>query len=103
MKIQIPTAPIESGEGYVKFPDGTLICYGQVTALAKEENALWEFPIPFIKTPTILATHHWSYENKGTVTVGKLTKENVRIHIYDDFNGINLVRHAFVSAIGRWK
>ncbi|WP_115715139.1 hypothetical protein [Amedibacterium intestinale] len=103
MKIQIPTASIESGKGYVKFPDGTLICYGQVTALAKKDNILWEFPIPFIKEPIVLATHQWSYENKGSVTVGKLTKENVGIHIYDDYNGINLDRQAFVSAIGRWK
>lgn len=103
MKIQIPIDPIESGEGFVKFHDGTLICYGQVTALANEQSCTWIFPVPFVKEPVICATHQWSYHNNGNVTIGKVTKENSEIFIWDKSEETNFNRHAFVSAYGRWK
>lgn len=55
---------IEPGNGYVKFPDGTLICYGRATIEVNLDNN-WlnhyyqyfntelNFSIPFINTPII--------------------------------------------------
>lgn len=103
MKIQIPTAPIESGEGYVKFPDGSLICYGTVSAEKNKVEGTYRFPIPYVKPPIVTATHHWNFESHGTVTIGKITNEHVGILIYDNDNGIQLIRGAQVIAIGRWK
>ena len=102
-----------SGSGYVKFPDGTLICYGAINFPAQTYNAFGamysydfsvdvSFPQPFISTPIVTASNpqatayipiRISYTLTGIHTIGVM-RQNSGGSLPGIFNYI---------AIGRWK
>lgn len=99
----LESSDIECGDGYIKFSNGILICFGIAYAQPGEASGYFNYPVNFITTPRTVAVHNWAHESKGTVTVGNRDNAKVEIFIYDDYNGTNLERHSEVISIGRWK
>ncbi|MFR7590207.1 MAG: hypothetical protein ACLUVC_02090 [Longibaculum sp.] len=88
---------------YIKYDNGILICYGQAYASENETEAKVMFSFSFINTPTVIATHQWSYDARGQVTIGSLTNDYVCLRIYDHYQEISKRRACHYIAIGRWK
>ncbi len=89
---------VASGSNYVRFGDGTQICWGLARDGAIPHNAT--FPVPFISEPSIVAVRHWS---------GATGAADTEVWVYDTtlltgFKiGSNQGIYANWTAIGRWK
>ena len=94
---------IEFGEGYIKFSNGILICFGRVEAKAGEVEGMYTYAKTFISIPVTVAVHNWSNISRGQVTVGGRSRTQVNVEIYDNDNDISRDRHADLISIGRWK
>lgn len=96
---------IVSGDGYVKFPDGALIQWGEAVALPGDSSGKFTFNQPFkIGVKRIVsATHQWSKESQGYVTVAGGDEKSVDIVITDLASGFKFARTASVIVYGRWK
>lgn len=94
---------IQSGNNYIKFPDGTMICWFDVRLEAGTELKECSFPEPFISAPKCLAFHEYEHEAYGFATTGPATKVSVDVYLKDETEGFRLDRTGSVIAIGRWK
>lgn len=90
----------ESGTGYCKMPDGTLMCWGTVSVAAGTWNVIATFPVPFADTGyTVVDTERCN----TTIAINVLAiKTNV------DRVSFGLTRNDLAFdieylAIGRWK
>lgn len=85
-KISSATSITASGDGYIRFADGTQICWG----INNTNNSIWTFPVAFIDTSYIGFTADSSGCIKLKIDDKKTTSCMIRIYS----NSI---------AIGRWK
>lgn len=105
---------INSGNGYVKLPDGTMICYGTSTPLSAQNvniaGSTASFPESFIEIP-LVTTSIASTDNSAndlTVNVKIQTVEKTRFTFYEhsssgNFTTPSLIRPVNWIAIGKWK
>lgn len=101
--VTVPIGVTESGEGFAKFPDGTLIQWGRADILENEQSVRVSFPVPFISSPSFSVTASWVFENTVYVTIGSLGTGGVDIYIKGVTFGITKTRSCKWQAIGRWK
>ena len=117
--VQMPTAEdvgamaadaIQSGsnsnDSYIKWPDGTMECWGQVSGTSDSSGYLTvTFPVAFATTPAAFLVSGVS--GSGIVERGSLTatqgKVGFRSYINGDFLANQASRAAAWHAIGRWK
>lgn len=93
---------IESGNGYIKYSDGTLICYGQENSSASGYITI-NFPINFIAAPTVVASQSANTETT-TIVITKLsaiTTSSFRVACV--YSGGYLLQFVKWVAIGKWK
>ena len=89
---------VASGSNYVRFGDGTQICWGLARDGSIPHNA--SFPVPFTSEPSITAVRHWG---------GATGAADNEVWVYDTtlltgFKiGSNRGIYADWIAIGRWK
>lgn len=89
---------VASGSNYVRFGDGTQICWGLARNGAIPYSAT--FPVPFTSEPSVTAVRHWS---------GATGAADTEVWVYDTTNftgfkiGSNQGIYANWLAIGRWK
>lgn len=89
---------VASGSTYVRFGDGTQICWGLARDGAIPHSAT--FPVPFTSEPSVTAVRHWS---------GPTGAADTEVWVYDTVNltsfkiGSNQGIYANWLAIGRWK
>lgn len=112
------TNVVESGTTatgkWVKFYDGTMICYLYTTQTTVSINTAygslfqgsytWTFPVAFISTPTVTcgAFKHGTGASWGTVADVSTTNSNLRgIDVYSRASGTATLIQAM--AIGKWK
>lgn len=94
---------IQSGNNYIKFPDGTMICWFGVYLEAGTELKECSFPEPFISAPKCFAFHEYANETYGFATTGAATNVSVIVYSKDETEGFRLERYVSIIAIGRWK
>lgn len=94
---------IISGDNYIKFPDGTMICWFLVYIEAGVETKTFSFPVPFAYPPHCFAFHEYAHQAYGYATTSDTTNQSVKVYIKDETEKSNLDRNASVIAIGRWK
>lgn len=101
----------EEGENYIKFPNGTLICWGHyeggsVTAsvvgnmyrAAIAINAV--FPVPFVDKPHVSASNYNAYGIVGEIDVSATGIQD--IYLLRPNSG-SIYPSIYWTAIGRWK
>lgn len=98
---------IDSGDGYIKFFDGTMICYGSITTQNNSYVSLI-FPKAFISIPSLTLTCVTSDDTFVKVAVAKnLEKTGVAVacmyarlgQSFEAFGG-EFVKYI---AVGKWK
>lgn len=98
---------IDSGNGYIKFFDGTMICYGSITTQNNSYVSL-NFPKAFIDIPSLTLTCVTSDDNFVKLALAKeLNKSGVSVacmygrlgEVFTNF-GKEIIKYI---AIGRWK
>lgn len=116
---------VESGHTpdgyYLKYGDGTMICYNTVSMVRFASTALeyyWKFPKPFIDTPMIppVAYSRLAWEGIGQPTdrqgqfyygLGDNNLDETRLLLYKQIDApdfeIGTALNVKVMAIGRWK
>ena len=94
---------IQSGNNYIKFPDGTMICWFGVRLEAGIELKECYFPEPFISAPICFAFHEYAHQKYGFATTGAATNVSVIVYSKDETEGFRLERYVSIIAIGRWK
>lgn len=97
---------------YIKFPDGTLICYRYGTAnlitdstfgnLFVSASTTLTFPLAFIALPTVMPTCTGNYEYTWAVQMTAPTITYCKLSVVSSF-GLNGVGNPGYTAIGRWK
>lgn len=95
-----------SNGSYIKWPDGTMECWGQVSGTSDSSGYLTvTFPVAFATTPTAFLVSGVS--GAGIVERGTLTatqgKVGFRSYVNGDFLVNQASRAAAWHAIGRWK
>ena len=103
---------VDSGTGYVKYGDGTMICYGNKTDNATENSDYWgycrridhwdvTFPVAFISTPSISAIG--SYQAIISVVTSNLSATGVRVTLLTTTSDSGLACTRSYMAVGKWK
>lgn len=100
--VTIPIGVIESGEGYVKFPDGTMMQWGNGEILENEHMKHVVFQHRFISRPVVSIIGKWDFEDTLYI-VGGAEVDGINIYIKGATYGISKKRSFQWSAIGRWK
>ena len=101
----------DSANGYCKFPDGTLICWGSVTISSSyqswgamyvsDANPDVTFPAPFLSAPALSVTCKEQVSGVIVNAVCTATKWN-QVAIMRQSSGTFPVPLSYI-AIGRWK
>lgn len=98
---------------FTKFPDGTLICYANITNPSKAMTSpfiggfrsdanVWSYPSSFISTPSISGIT----DNASAVSISLLsaTSSSSASFVYSSFDSQAAAdRFVSITAIGRWK
>ena len=102
----------DSANGYCKFPDGTLICWGSVTVSSSYQSwgAMYvsdadpdvTFPVPFLSEPALSVTCKAKVSGIIVNAVCTATKWN-QVAIMRQTSGTNLSVPLSYIAVGRWK
>ena len=94
----------DSGTGYCKMPDGTLIQWGSSSIVTKQ-NAVVEniitYPIPFYDANMAIAVDKLTSATSCVITANAFNNTTMTIAVYDTVN--NTTRYFTWLAIGRWK
>ena len=97
----------EEGNGYIKFPDGTLIQWGRASFPGSGSGgagyATVDFAIPFVSSPAITATA--MYVNT-LVTFGvsaQSRSDGATLYARTSSGGIVTGASAYWVAVGKWK
>ena len=91
------TAIVASGPNYIRFADGTQICFG--ASFNGQIPGVVTYPVPFIDTPFTTAVRHWG---------GPTGADNTEVWVFETTNtgfkiGSNQGVYAHWIAAGRWK
>lgn len=103
--VTIPTGVTESGDGYTKFPDGTLIQYGRASVSAGEQKVTVNFKIQFVNN-SISVSACPIYVNDSRVFITHDSTDyrlEVNFYITDNEHVLTQNRALRWIAIGRWK
>lgn len=94
---------IVSENNYIKFPDGTLICYGEYT-IEDDFQTTIIFPYVFFDSNySLILSQKW-YDIAHTYVINNLQKGSCDIVLYNnETNGVNGSYRGTYIAIGRWK
>lgn len=94
----------ESGNNYIKFSDGTLICYGLVTIPAGSSSATVQLPHSFKEDWSyyVNITNGYTYRAECFWSVAGIYKNNFKVYETSD-NKTNFQRDGYWLAIGKWK
>ena len=102
----------DSANGYCKFPDGTLICWGIVVVYSSyqswgamyvsDANPDVTFPVPFLSAPALSVTCIEQISGVIVNAVCTATKWN-QVAIMRQNSGTNLPTPLSYIAVGRWK
>lgn len=94
---------IQSENNYIKFPDGTLICYGEY-AIEDDFQTTIIFPYVFFDSNySLMLSQKW-YDIAQTYVINNLQKGSCDIVLYNNqTNGVNGTYRGTYIAVGRWK
>lgn len=100
------SAYFESGAGYCKMPDGTLICYGIRSNVAS--GATINFPSPFVGRPVVVVTPNYNTGTtiRCTFSVEGVTVSSATVYAWDTITNAlsaSTTLTFYWQAIGRWK
>lgn len=93
-----------SGNGYIRFSDGTQICWNTAKLSSSRGNYVFTFPVPFINTTYAVAgfkADRISDTNYNNFCY--YTKKTGQVEIDDAYNGYNDNLYSTLVVIGRWK
>lgn len=96
----------ESGAGYIKFKDGTMICYGNI--VANSSPATVNFPAEFISTPIAnVSIENGQQDYVHVLKIRSISKSSISVNqFYAGLTGgsfgLSAVSAVYI-AIGRWK
>lgn len=105
----VPAA--EEGENYIKYPDGTLICWGIYNIASVASTAIGNlymaslhpditFPVPFISRPCVSASNHGGY---AIICELDVTETGITLFSVGRPNSGRIYPNIGWTAIGRWK
>jgi len=94
----------ESGENYIKFSDGTLICYGYISIPSGSASTTITLPCSFANDWEYFVniTNQYSYSNDCTWSTSSLYKNTFKAYV-TAIKTSNVERNASWMAIGKWK
>lgn len=94
----------ESGTNYIKFSDGTLICYGQFLIPAGSSSTTVTLPYPFASnwSYSVNITNLYSYSGDCIWSVSALYTNSFQVHV-QTISSTNVQRDGLWIAIGKWK
>ena len=102
----------DSGSGYCKMPDGTLICWGHVIVRSSYQswgamyvtdvNPNVTFPVPFLSAPALSVTCSEQVSGVIVNAVCTATKWN-QVAIMRQSSGTDYSTPLSYIAVGRWK
>ena len=93
-----------SGKGYIRFSDGTQICWNTTKLTDRSTYYVFAFPVPFIDTTYAVAgmkTASISDTDSNNFYVNKKTTD--RVEIKGAYNRYNDDPYSTLIVIGRWK
>ena len=103
-QISAASAITASGNGYIRFSDGTQICWNTARLRSSFDNYVFTFPVPFINTTYAVAgfkADRISDTNYNNFCY--YTKKTGQVEIDDAYNGHNDNLYSTLVVIGRWK
>lgn len=103
-QISAASAITASGNGYIRFSDGTQICWNTARLRSSSGNYVFTFPVPFINTTYAVAgfkADRISDTNYNNFCY--YTKKTGQVEIDDAYNGYNDNLYSTLVVIGRWK
>lgn len=103
-QISAASAITASGNGYIRFSDGTQICWNTAKLSSSRGNYVFTFPVPFINTTYAVAgfkADRISGTNYNNFCYS--TKKTGQVEISDAHNGYSDNLYSTLVVIGRWK
>lgn len=103
-QISAASAITASGKGYIRFSDGTQICWNTAKLTDRSTYYVFVFPVPFIDTTYAVAgmkTASISDTDSNNFYVNKKTTD--RVEIKGAYNRYNDDPYSTLIVIGRWK
>nr|DAR05729.1 MAG TPA: putative tail fiber protein [Caudoviricetes sp.] len=103
-QISAASAITASGKGYIRFSDGTQICWNTAKLTDRSTYYVFAFPVPFIDTTYAVAgmkTASISDTDYNNFYVNKKTTD--RVEIKGAYNQYNNNPYSTLIVIGRWK
>lgn len=103
-KVAAATSITASGKGYIRFSDGTQICWNTAKLTNQSTYYVFAFPVPFIDTTYAVAgmkTASISDTDYNNFYVNKKTTD--RVEIKGAHNQYNNNPYSTLIVIGRWK
>lgn len=103
-KVAAATSITASGKGYIRFSDGTQICWNTAKLTGRSTYYVFAFPVPFIDTTYAVAgmkTASISDTDSNDFYVNKKTTD--RVEIKGAYNRYNDDLYSTLIVIGRWK
>lgn len=103
-QISAASAITASGKGYIRFSDGTQICWNTTKLTDRSTYYVFAFPVPFIDTTYAVAgmkTTSISDTDSNNFYVNKKTTD--RVEIRGAYNQYNNDPYSTLIVIGRWK
>lgn len=94
-----------SNGNWIKFADGTMVCYGSGSVTASTSYATITYPEVFSKTPDLQLTPGYSYYADISMTYGSPTASSFQAFPRRVSTGAVVDQTQYFSwlAIGRWK
>lgn len=103
-QISAASAITASGNGYIRFSDGTQICWNTAKLSSSYGNYVFTFPVPFINTTYAVAgfkANRISDTNYNNFCYS--AKKTGQVAIDDAHNGYSDNLYSTLIVIGRWK
>ena len=103
-QISAASAITASGNGYIRFSDGTQICWNTAKLTNRNTYHVFAFPVPFVDTTYAVAgmkTASISDTSSNDFYVNKKTTD--RVEIKGAYNQYNNDPYSTLIVIGRWK
>mgnify|MGYP001853675476 CR=1 FL=1 len=106
---------IENGEGYIKFGDGTQICYGNIAfdiGTMTQQSSFWRydnanlsisFPTSFVSKPLIVATVVAGNYGSLLYVINCTNEKITQLNVLTLTNASNQRTNINYIAIGKWK
>lgn len=93
---------IESGDGYIKYPDGTLEQWGHAQIADNVAFGRVTFNIPYASNVSMTCTAGYFHETTVDIVIG-LATTYADVYLTGKTYGISKERSFYWYAIGRWK